>query len=62
MVSHYIHLMTEERQAWSKELIIRGSQERVAPFPGDARQPFQNVFARWWVRHVQFRLEGWVGP
>lgn len=31
MVSHYIHLMTEERQAWSKDLIIRGSQERVAP-------------------------------
>ncbi|MGD9789202.1 MAG: efflux RND transporter permease subunit [Phycisphaerales bacterium] len=31
MVSHYVHLMTEERQAWSKELIIRGSQERVAP-------------------------------
>lgn len=31
MVSHYIHLMTEERQPWSKELIIRGSQERVAP-------------------------------
>jgi predicted RND superfamily exporter protein len=23
--------MTEERQPWSKELIIRGSQERVAP-------------------------------
>jgi len=31
MVSHYIHLMTEERQTWSRELIIRGSQERVAP-------------------------------
>jgi len=31
MVSHYIHLMTEERQPWSKALIIRGSQERVAP-------------------------------
>ncbi|GJQ31118.1 MAG: multidrug transporter AcrB [Phycisphaerae bacterium] len=31
MVSHYIHLMTEERQTWSKDLIIRGSQERVAP-------------------------------
>jgi len=31
MVSHYIHLMTEERQPWSRELIIRGSQERVAP-------------------------------
>lgn len=31
MVSHYIHLMTEERQPWSKDLIIRGSQERVAP-------------------------------
>jgi len=31
MVSHYIHLMTVDRQPWSKELIIRGSQERVAP-------------------------------
>jgi CzcA family heavy metal efflux pump len=31
MVSHYIHLMTEEREPWSKDLIIRGSQERVAP-------------------------------
>jgi len=31
MVSHYIHLMTVDRIPWSKELIIRGSQERVAP-------------------------------
>ncbi len=31
MVSHYIHLMTEDRMPWSKELIIQGSQERVAP-------------------------------
>ncbi len=31
MVSHYIHLMTEEGAVWSKELIVRGSQERVAP-------------------------------
>ena len=31
MISHYIHLMTHENQPWSKELIIRGSQERVAP-------------------------------
>ncbi len=31
MVSHYIHLMTVERAPWSRELIIRGSQERVAP-------------------------------
>jgi CzcA family heavy metal efflux pump len=31
MISHYIHLMTEERVPWSKDLIIRGSQERVAP-------------------------------
>lgn len=31
MISHYIHLMTHERQPWSKGLIIRGSQERVAP-------------------------------
>ena len=31
MVSHYVHLMTVDRQPWSKQLIIRGSQERVAP-------------------------------
>ncbi len=31
MVSHYIHLMTHEGKPWSKELIIQGSQERVAP-------------------------------
>ncbi len=31
MVSHYIHLMTEERRPWSRELIVQGSQERVAP-------------------------------
>ncbi|MGD9691360.1 MAG: efflux RND transporter permease subunit [Phycisphaerales bacterium] len=31
MISHYVHLMTEERQTWSKDLIVRGSQERVAP-------------------------------
>jgi len=31
MVSHYIHLMTVEGRTWSKELIIQGSQERVAP-------------------------------
>jgi len=31
MVSHYIHLMTVEGRPWSRELIIQGSQERVAP-------------------------------
>ncbi len=31
MVSHYIHLMTREGVPWSRELIVRGSQERVAP-------------------------------
>jgi len=31
MVSHYIHLMTEDGLPWSRDLIIRGSQERVAP-------------------------------
>ncbi len=31
MISHYIHLLTTEGQSWTKELIIRGSQERVAP-------------------------------
>ena len=31
MISHYIHLMTEEGMPFSKELVARGSQERVAP-------------------------------
>jgi len=31
MVSHYLHLMTAEGKPWSRELIIQGSQERVAP-------------------------------
>ena len=31
MISHYIHLMTEEGVPFSKDLVIRGSQERVAP-------------------------------
>jgi HME family heavy-metal exporter len=31
MVSHYIHLMTEEKVPFGREMVIRGSQERVAP-------------------------------
>ncbi|MCZ6504244.1 MAG: efflux RND transporter permease subunit [Gammaproteobacteria bacterium] len=31
MISHYIHLMTDEGMPFSREMIIRGSQERVAP-------------------------------
>ena len=31
MISHYIHLMTEEGMEFGKEMVIRGSQERVAP-------------------------------
>ncbi|MBA5868185.1 MAG: CusA/CzcA family heavy metal efflux RND transporter [Nitrospira sp. CR1.3] len=31
MISHYIHLMTEERMEFGQEMVIRGSQERVAP-------------------------------
>ena len=31
MISHYIHLMTEEGVPFGRELVIRGSQERVAP-------------------------------
>ena len=31
MVSHYIHLMTVEKMPFGREMVIRGSQERVAP-------------------------------
>lgn len=31
MISHYIHLMREEGMPFGRELVIRGSQERVAP-------------------------------
>jgi HME family heavy-metal exporter len=31
MVSHYIHLMTEEGRPLDRETVVRGSQERVAP-------------------------------
>ena len=31
MISHYIHLMAEEGMEFGKELVIRGSLERVAP-------------------------------
>jgi len=31
MISHYLHLMSHEGEAFSKEMIIRGSQERLIP-------------------------------
>jgi len=31
MISHYLHLMKSEGEVFSKEMIIRGSQERLVP-------------------------------
>ncbi len=31
MISHYTHLMTEEGMPFGREMVVRGSQERVAP-------------------------------
>ncbi len=31
MISHYLHLMRHEGMSFGKEMVIRGSQERVAP-------------------------------
>jgi CzcA family heavy metal efflux pump len=31
LVTHYVHLMKEERAAFSREMILRGSLERLAP-------------------------------
>jgi CzcA family heavy metal efflux pump len=31
MISHYLHLMKHEKESFSREMIIRGSQERLVP-------------------------------
>ena len=31
MISHYLHLMKYEGEAFTKEMVIRGSQERLVP-------------------------------
>lgn len=31
MISHYLHLMTHERMSFGRDMVVRGSEERVAP-------------------------------